>query len=243
MELHYKLKYKSQRGNTMKNALILINEIPVPSKNKTNLISLLSKEKYDSLHKSFLKDTVDVIKNLQYDLDIFIAYASENKVNTIRGLVPDYIQLFPQYGQTVEEKLKNAMVTLISDYKKVVLIGANVPQIQEDTIREAFELLDENNVCIGPTSDNGCYLVGMKDKIYDCVFDNIEFGQENPYENTINQCMKNYLKVGICHKYMDVYTIENIGDFVKEVTSSEYGYKNIPVNTLDFIEKYLIDKI
>lgn len=227
----------------MKNALILISEIPVPSENKTKLVNLLSKEKYSNLHRCFLRDTFSVIKNLKDELDIFIAYSPDHEVDTIRGLIPDYVQLFPQYGQTLEEKLKTSMITLISDYEKVVLIGANVPQIQVDTIREAFELLDENNLCIGPTSDNGCYLVGMKDKIYDCVFDNIDFGQENLYEDTINKCIKNHLKTGICHRYTDVYTIEDLEYFVKEVTCIECGYKNIPINTLDFIEKNIIDKL
>lgn len=227
----------------MKNALILISEVPVPNETKIKLMNLLSKEEYNNLHRSFLEDMFGIFKSFKNELDIFIAYTPDSEVDLIKGLIPDYVQLLPQYGKSLKDNLKNSMITLISDYEKVVLVGANVPQIQEDTIKEAFNLLDENNICIGPTSHSGYYLIGMKDKIYDCIFDNINFEEKELYKNTIDQCNINYLKVGICDKYTDVYTIEDVSEFIKEVTCKECGYSKSPINTLDFIEKHIIDKI
>ena len=44
-------------------------------------------------------------------------------------------------------------------YEKAVLIGSDIPTIEPEDIKEAFKLLDDNHIALGPTHDGGYYLV------------------------------------------------------------------------------------
>lgn len=49
-----------------------------------------------------------------------------------------------------------------NSYSKVCLIGSDIMELNEDILREAFELLGKSDLVIGPSLDGGYYLIGMK---------------------------------------------------------------------------------
>ncbi len=50
--------------------------------------------------------------------------------------------------------------TLRRDYKKVILIGADAPQLSPEIFKQAIAVLDENDFVFGPACDGGYYLFG-----------------------------------------------------------------------------------
>jgi rSAM/selenodomain-associated transferase 1 len=50
-------------------------------------------------------------------------------------------------------------------YDKIVLIGSDLPDLNQMLINEAFYLLDKNEVVLGPALDGGYYLIGMNKPI------------------------------------------------------------------------------
>jgi glycosyltransferase A (GT-A) superfamily protein (DUF2064 family) len=47
---------------------------------------------------------------------------------------------------------------LLATYERVILIGADIPQICSDLLAQAVSALDSNNFVIGPSRDGGYYL-------------------------------------------------------------------------------------
>lgn len=47
---------------------------------------------------------------------------------------------------------------------RVILLRENVPGIHLDDIQRSIEILDENQVVIGPCSRGGCYLIGARNR-------------------------------------------------------------------------------
>ena len=47
-------------------------------------------------------------------------------------------------------------------YEKVSVIGTDIPDLEGQTIYEAFEQLELHDIVIGPAMDGGYYLIGMK---------------------------------------------------------------------------------
>ena len=49
---------------------------------------------------------------------------------------------------------------LLADYERVILIGADAPQISPEILDEAVAALDQHDFVIGPAQDGGYYLFG-----------------------------------------------------------------------------------
>lgn len=68
-----------------------------------------------------------------------------------------------QTGQDLGERMENAFRDAFSDGgTKVVIIGSDCPDLSGTLLQGAFQRLDEADFVLGPASDGGYYLLGMK---------------------------------------------------------------------------------
>ena len=77
---------------------------------------------------------------------------------------------------------------------KVVVIGADCPQLSVTEIQTAFDKLDAHDVVIGPSTDGGYYLLGMQGGLAE-VFDDIDWSTSNVLPQTtqrLDQQNKSY---------------------------------------------------
>lgn len=44
----------------------------------------------------------------------------------------------------------------------MIIIGADTPHVELKVLLESFRLLDENDVVVGPATDGGYYLLGLR---------------------------------------------------------------------------------
>ena len=66
---------------------------------------------------------------------------------------------------------------------KVIIIGADCPHLGVNLIEQAFALLDEAPVVLGPSTDGGYYMIGMRNRAYP-IFDSIDWGTSTVLETT-----------------------------------------------------------
>ena len=144
------------------NALILMTRIPIPGKTKTRLMDLLTGDECAGLHMAFLKDLTTTFTELK-DIDLFMTYTPEDSLFILENVIPESMESFPQKGEDLGEKMFNAInQVLLKGYKKVVLIGSDIPDLSAKDIQTSFQILEEYDIVLGPTYDGGYYLVGMK---------------------------------------------------------------------------------
>lgn len=218
------------------NALILMTRIPIPGKTKTRLMGLLTGEECARIHYSFLQDLFSVCDLLKYELDIYITYTPEGNLSIIKNIIPEYMEAFPQQGEDLGERMKHAINKLLRNYNKVVLIGTDIPELQPHHIKEAFNILDNKDICFGPTVDGGYYLVGMK-KSHDEIFDNnIAWGKKSVLEGTIDIANRRGLKVGLSSKCRDIDTKDDLKVFMSKIKNKKIIWETYPYNTVSFIK-------
>ena len=70
-----------------------------------------------------------------------------------------------QVGETLGDKMYNAIEDELKSSDKVILLGSDIYNLQENIIYSAFEKLDEYDVVINPSVDGGYFLIGMKKAI------------------------------------------------------------------------------
>lgn len=225
------------------NGLILMTRIPIPGKTKTRLMGLLTGEECARIHYSFLQDLFSVCDLLKHELDIYITYTPEGKLSIIKNIIPEYIEAFPQQGEDLGERMGYSINKLLKKYNKVVLIGTDIPELQPRHIKEAFDVLDDKDICLGPTVDGGYYLVGMK-KAHDEIFNNnIAWGKKSVLEGTLDIANRRGLKVGLSSKCRDIDTKDDLKIFIDKIKDEKVIWEAYPHNTVNFINSLEEDRI
>ena len=117
-----------------------------------------------------------------------------------------------QKGADLGERMNNAFKTAFDEnYRRVVIIGSDCPEITEEHIHEAFEALEKNEVVIGPAADGGYYLLGMKNHYN--LFENKEWSTANVLQDTLRELQEKKISHKILKVLSDLDTIEELKQF------------------------------
>lgn len=166
----------------MKRAVICFTRVPRPGRTKTRLLPILTPMQCEGLHTAFLKDLSAVYEAV--DADLFVAYAPDPEHELLQRIFPKAKAFFPQVGVDLGERMLHAIQTVLSfGYDACCLTGSDLPLLTADHLRSGFCALERADVTLGPTSDGGYYLVGMKKSCPE-VFANQLYGGSTVWENT-----------------------------------------------------------
>lgn len=187
-----------------KKALIIFTRNPELGKCKTRLAKTLGDQSALNIYKYLLKHTAHISKNV--NADRFVFYSESINEDDIWDN-----QLFNkklQKGNDLGERMENAFETLFQlGYKKVLIIGSDLLDLKEDTIKEGFDSLDKNDVVIGPAKDGGYYLLGMK-IIHKAVFKCKDWGTVTVRKDTLKD-LQNH-NVALLKELNDIDTFDDM---------------------------------
>lgn len=165
-----------------KNLVMVFTRNPELGKVKTRLAKTIGEQSALNIYNFLLNHTETVIRNI--DCDKAIYYSVKVRDNDIWD--PFLYSKHLQQGKDLGKRMYNAFLDTFSEgYKKVVIVGSDLFDLQPKHIEIAFRKLDSYEVVIGPAEDGGYYLLGMK-TIHSQVFTTKEWGTSTVFENTIN---------------------------------------------------------
>lgn len=221
----------------MKKALILMTRIPIPGKTKTRLMTILSANECAEIHMAFLKDLFILLEKVKDSVDVYLTYTPENSLNIIEDIIPSFIETFPQKGEDLGEKMKNAIEDILNKgYDCVELMGSDIPQVTHNDILKSFQDLEEKDIVLGPTLDGGYYLVGMK-KMHDEIFDDsLKWGNKTVLEGTMDILNSKGLSLSLINKHRDIDTKEDLIDFKYKFERGKF-HECPPLNTINYINR------
>jgi len=102
-------------------------------------------------------------------------------------------------------------------FKRVVLIGSDIPDLSLEFIEEAFHSLQEKDAVIGPSLDGGYYLIGFKDKSFSPqVFKGIPWSTERVFDETMKIFKQGSLAVHTLQPLRDIDTIGDLQNLRKD---------------------------
>ena len=195
----------------MKKALIIFVRKPEKGKVKTRLAATLGEEKALSIYIELLQYTQIIAAATTADKYVFYSdYIQQNDLWSGSGFKKKL-----QGNYDLGGKMEEAFSILFEEgYAKVVIIGSDCFELSTAIIEQAFKLLEENEVVIGPASDGGYYLLGMK-KLWPFIFENKQWSTENVFQQTLNDLQKENIPYGELITLTDVDTEE---DWIKQKT-------------------------
>jgi rSAM/selenodomain-associated transferase 1 len=87
----------------------------------------------------------------------------------------------------------------------VLVIGTDAPELTRDILDDAFAALDRADVVIGPASDGGYYLIGMRELRRD-LFEDIPWSTPETLARTLAAARAGGLRVHVLDILSDVDT-------------------------------------
>ena len=166
----------------MKKAVICFTRVPKAGCTKTRLMGLLTGEQCADLHWAFLRDLAEVYQKL--DADLFVCHTPDPEWESLKPIFPG-AKFFPQTGEGLGARMDNALNRVLEmEYDAVVLTGADLPAMTLHHLESGFDALNRGDVTLGPTSDGGYYLVGVKASA-PYLFENQTYGGGSVYECTV----------------------------------------------------------
>lgn len=189
----------------MKNAIIIFVRKPELGKVKTRLAATIGDENALKVYNDLLSHTCSITKDLPVD-----KYAFYNDRETEEDLwSKNGFQRKEQKGNNLGEKMEDAFKVLFNEgYEKIIIIGSDCFELDENLIRKAFEQLEQHEVVIGPTKDGGYYLLGMK-KIYPFLFRNKKWSTDSVFIDSLHDIKEHELKCFHLPVLTDVDTEED----------------------------------
>jgi len=119
---------------------------------------------------------------------------------------------FVQEGADLGDRMLAAFQKCFSDgYEEVIIIGSDLPDIESNSITEAFELLSGQDAVIGPARDGGYYLFGMN-KLIEPSFKNKSWSSENLLEETQTELEELGYNFSLLEELNDIDTIEDLNE-------------------------------
>ena len=186
----------------MNDAIIIFVRNPELGKVKTRLAATVGDEQALDIYCRLLNHTMQQASKI--DADKFVYYHQQITVDDIWNANRFYKKL--QTGESLGDKMKAAFAEIFElGYSKVMIIGSDCLQLNSKIINTGFSLLDDCDTVIGPATDGGYYLLGMK-KNYPFLFDNKAWSTENVFAETIKDIQQRWLSNGLLPVLTDVDT-------------------------------------
>lgn len=214
---------------------------PVTGQVKTRLVPPLSPEEAALLSACFLRDTANNIGEIGMRVGAHgvIVYAPANATPAFDDLVPKEFQLLAQRGESLGDRLCNAMEDLLKHgYDAVCLINSDSPTLPESVYATAIESLSRagDRVVLGAADDGGYYLIGLK-RVHANLFDRIAWSTADVLAHTIERAGEIGLEVEMLPPWYDVDDAETLSRLCEELFAPERrnGAYRAP-HTRDFLD-------
>jgi rSAM/selenodomain-associated transferase 1 len=168
-----------------KSCLIIFAKNLVPGKVKTRLAATIGAEQAMKIYKELLAHTYGVTKALSFHKIVYYSEYLEYE-----DLWNEDYDKGVQEGNELGERMTNAFNEVFQkEFDKAVIIGTDCPGLTTSILNDAFKNLDKYDVVIGPATDGGYYLLGMK-RYHPLLFKNIAWSTATVCDATKTACDK-----------------------------------------------------
>ena len=190
----------------------IMAKVPRSGHVKTRLVPPLTHDQACALSACFLRDVAATIATIAetdhariQGVAVYLANGEEQDFR--RGLPRDFL-LLAQRGEHLGERLFHAVVDLLATgFRSVCLVNADSPTLPSSLLTEAVLALDApgDRVVLGPASDGGYYLIGLK-RAHRRLFEEISWSTPSVLAQTIERARELSLEI---HRLAEWYDVDD----------------------------------
>ncbi|RPE63105.1 hypothetical protein EDD53_2702 [Pacificibacter maritimus] len=183
----------------MKPLLVIMLKEPIPGRVKTRLGAEMGMVQAAQWFRAQALSTLRRLDDPRWD----IALAVSPDVSGLKSRFwPQKFVRVPQGSGNLGHRMKHVFKT--SNRVKTCIIGADIPDIKPHHIAESFAALGSNSAVIGPSTDGGYWLIGLRhgQHLPYTLFDNVRWSSPHAKSDTI--------KSAESLKWTEVATLDDI---------------------------------
>jgi len=187
-------------------ALIVFVREPRAGAVKTRLGRTVGMERAAEIYRACAEEVFRLARTAaRENIGVTVSYAPESDPEQIRRWVnAQGFQFAVQEGSSLGDRMRNAMAHAMDrGAEKVLLVGSDIPELDEVILREAWRRLERDPVVLGPTPDGGYYLIGERAPLKD-LFAGIAWSTSSVFEQTCAAAQAQELSVGILPVRADI---------------------------------------
>lgn len=148
----------------MKECLILFTRYPEIGRTKTRLIPALGETGAARLHNEMAKHILIIARRAQLfqPFELEVRHDGGN-TGSMAAWLGSGMEFRPQCQGDLGQRMENAFEeSFARGYSKVVIMGTDCPSITSAIIEQAFKILTFTDLVLGPATDGGYYLIGLR---------------------------------------------------------------------------------
>jgi rSAM/selenodomain-associated transferase 1 len=203
-----KLPRRGRVADVQSRVVIVMAKEPRAARVKTRLCPPLAAEEAARLYEAFVADTLDAVSSPGHCLRVYGADPPMARLAVLAAAVGAELAL--QCGGDLGRRMAVAMAAELARAERGVVVGADSPDMPTERIAEAFAALDSVDVCIGPATDGGYYLLAAKRRVpVEALGADIPWSTDKVLEAT----RERLCSAGINHTELDYWRdIDDYGD-------------------------------
>jgi hypothetical protein len=124
-------------------------------------------------------------------------------VAEIAARLPANVEVAGQRGQGLAAALGSAFEHFVPQFRRVIALDSDSPHLPRAILESAFDLVETNDVVVGPTEDGGYYLVGAS-ATHPHLFDPAPLGTRNARDALLSNARARGLSVAFTEPWYDV---------------------------------------
>lgn len=165
-----------------RNALIVFVRNPEPGKVKTRLAASVGDEAALAIYLELLQITRQVALSVEAERYLWYSHFIDEGDKWPSS---DFTKKLQQ-GDDLGSRMAFAFSESLKDHDKAVIIGSDCPYLTPALIEEGFDALDDHDFVIGPATDGGYYLLGMRQFVPE-IFQDIQWSTDSVCGETIRK--------------------------------------------------------
>jgi len=201
-------------------ALLIFVKYPEPGKVKTRLAATIGAELAAQLYQEFVLQTFGLALQTRVGAR-FVTFAPAEKEHELKKLFPGPWQWFaqensPDLGVRIQRAIQHVQQ---HGYSHVITIGTDSPSLPADYLDQAAAALLHYDLVLGPATDGGYYLIGLKSAPPE-LFTGIDWSTERVLNQTLQRAQQLQLSTQQLPVWYDVDDLATLRRFCDE--------KNLP---------------
>jgi hypothetical protein len=138
-----------------------------------------------------------------------MAYWPPSKLEAFQPIAADW-RLQPQADGDLGERMHSYFDNAFGDgCQRVVLLGSDSPNLPVRMAQQAFEMLDDHDLVLGPSEDGGYYLIGARGQTPE-IFEGVVWSSAQVWRQTMENVQRAGLKCAALPSWYDVDQIEDL---------------------------------
>jgi len=197
-------------------ALLIFVKYPEPGKVKTRLAATIGAELAAQLYQEFILQTLKLAQQSKITR-CFVTFSPAEKQQALQKLFSGPWQWFaqensPDLGIRIQHAIQHVQQ---QGYSHVITIGTDSPSLPADYLDQAAITLLHHDLVLGPATDGGYYLIGVKNALPE-LFTGIDWSTEHVFRQTLQRAEQLRLSVHQLPVWYDVDDIATLQQFCDE---------------------------